>query len=149
MRPPFLPYALLLFSHLAWGIPISIITTQSTLNTRSFSSNNSSITQTITVLPLGDSITFGIGSNDFNSYRQFLQTRLADDGVDTDFIGSVKSGIMTDNDNEGHSGATIDQVSAFADAVLSQRPQVSQLPFRPLLRPGIHCGYLTPYFVLG
>ena len=123
MRPPFLPCVLLLLSHLAWGIPISLSALQSTLNIRS--SSNSSVIQTIRVLPLGDSITFGIGSNDFNSYRQFLQTRLADDGVDTDFIGSVKSGIMTDNDNEGHSGATIDQISAFADAVLSEKPQVS------------------------
>jgi hypothetical protein len=81
--------------------------------------------QAITVLPLGDSITFGLGAIDLNSYRNQLQERLGLDAVQINFVGSVKSGVMQNNENEGRSGATIDQIALFADRVLSLKPQVS------------------------
>ncbi|KAJ2921483.1 hypothetical protein H1R20_g15608, partial [Candolleomyces eurysporus] len=79
------------------------------------------------VLPLGDSITWGMGSNDGNAYRKELKDLLTANGYTTDFIGSVKNGNMQDNDNEGHSGATIAQISGYADTPLRQRPQVITL----------------------
>lgn len=41
-----------------------------------------------------------------------------------DFVGSVQAGTMPDSDNEGHNGATIDQISLFATVSLPQRPNV-------------------------
>jgi hypothetical protein len=83
------------------------------------------VDQVINVLPLGDSITFGLGAIDLNSYRNQLQERLGLDAVQINFVGSVKSGVMQNNENEGRSGATIDEIGAFADRVLSLKPQVS------------------------
>ncbi|KAH7090951.1 hypothetical protein BKA62DRAFT_834936 [Auriculariales sp. MPI-PUGE-AT-0066] len=57
---------------------------------------------------LGDSITYGVQSSDGTGYRTTLH-KLLEPGNTVDFIGSVKAGTMTDNDNEGHSGWTIDQ----------------------------------------
>jgi hypothetical protein len=65
-----------------------------------------------------------MGSNDGNAYRKELKDLLTTNGYTTDFIGSVKNGNMQDNDNEGHSGATIAQISGYADAPLRQKPHV-------------------------
>jgi hypothetical protein len=35
-------------------------------------------------------------------------------------IGSLESGTIADNNNEGHDGATMDQIASFATAVLPQ-----------------------------
>ncbi|KAJ7121062.1 SGNH hydrolase-type esterase domain-containing protein [Mycena epipterygia] len=77
----------------------------------------------IRLLPLGDSITFGLESTDGNGYRNTLHN-LLQTGNTLDFIGSLKSGTMVDNDNEGHSGATIAQIATFANNSLA-------LPARP------------------
>ncbi|KAF7314754.1 Lipolytic enzyme [Mycena kentingensis (nom. inval.)] len=79
----------------------------------------------IRLLPLGDSITFGLASSDGNGYRNTLHNALAS-GNTVDFIGSVKAGSMADNDNEGHSGATISQIAGFATNALAlpRRPNV-------------------------
>ncbi|SLM38138.1 SGNH hydrolase-type esterase domain [Lasallia pustulata] len=74
------------------------------------------------MLPLGDSITYGTDSSDGNGYRIGLQENL--DGSDQLFIGSVQSGNMYDNDNEGHPGATINQIASFAWNSLPDRPNV-------------------------
>ncbi|RXW18293.1 hypothetical protein EST38_g7560 [Candolleomyces aberdarensis] len=81
----------------------------------------------VIVLPLGDSITYGMGSNDGNSYRKELKDLLSKDGITIDYIGTVKNGNIQDNDNEGHSGATIAQISGYADTPLRQKPQVVTL----------------------
>ncbi|TFK18661.1 lipolytic enzyme [Coprinopsis marcescibilis] len=78
----------------------------------------------IVTLPLGDSITFGMGTNDGNAYRKYLKDRLRQDGIEVDYIGTVKAGNMEDNDCQGHSGATIDQISGYANTPLAQKPQV-------------------------
>ena len=74
------------------------------------------------VLPLGDSITFGYLSPDGNGYRLQLQKDLA--GSNLTFIGSVQSGNMTNNQNEGHPGATISEIQQFAALSLPQKPNV-------------------------
>lgn len=55
------------------------------------------------VMPLGDSITWGVGSPSGNSYRGFLWNELAAEGHALDFVGSGRNGPMSDPDNEGHS----------------------------------------------
>jgi len=71
----------------------------------------------ITILPLGDSITHGsfdpqTGSTHL-SYRYWLWTGLRANGYDVDFVGSLSTpnfSIAFDNDNEGHAGYTSGEV---------------------------------------
>lgn len=80
------------------------------------------------LMPLGNSITWGVGSPSGNSYRGFLWTKLAAQGHALDFVGSGRNGPMSDPDNEGHSGWRIDQIASIADSVLAQyRPNVITL----------------------
>jgi lysophospholipase L1-like esterase len=66
----------------------------------------------VRVMPLGDSITWGVGSSTSSSYRADLWRRLAVNGYGVDFVGSVTSGQLPDPANEGHSGWTIAQIAA-------------------------------------
>ncbi|WP_267974089.1 ricin-type beta-trefoil lectin domain protein [Streptomyces sp. 351MFTsu5.1] len=80
------------------------------------------------VMPLGDSITWGVGSSTGNGYRSALWNELAADGHPLDFVGTLRGGSMSDPDNEGHSGYRIDQIAALADATLTRyRPNVVTL----------------------
>ncbi|GKQ41342.1 ricin-type beta-trefoil lectin domain protein [Streptomyces sp. A012304] len=80
------------------------------------------------VMPLGDSITWGVGSSTGNGYRGPLWNRLAADGHPLDFVGTGRNGPMSDPDNEGHSGYKIHQIAALADASLTRyRPNVVTL----------------------
>ncbi|MFF6779348.1 ricin-type beta-trefoil lectin domain protein [Streptomyces sp. NPDC012510] len=80
------------------------------------------------VMPLGDSITWGVGSSTGNGYRAPLWDKLVADGHPLDFVGTVRGGSMSDPDNEGHSGYRIDQIAALADASLTRyRPNVVTL----------------------
>ncbi len=80
------------------------------------------------VMPLGDSITWGVGSSTGNGYRAPLWDRLAADGHPLDFVGTLRGGSMSDPDNQGHSGYRIDQIAALADASLTRyRPNVVTL----------------------
>src|SRR3954471_7651047 len=80
------------------------------------------------LMPLGDSITWGVGSPSGNSYRGFLWNQLAAEGHALDFVGSGRNGTMPDRDNEGHSGWRIDQITGIADSVLTRyRPNVVTL----------------------
>ncbi|GIM93333.1 SGNH/GDSL hydrolase family protein [Paractinoplanes toevensis] len=77
------------------------------------------------VMPLGDSITFGVGSPSFDGYRTALRRWLAADGVGVDYVGSMRSGTGPDRDNEGHKGWTIAQIAARVDGWLATyRPDV-------------------------
>jgi lysophospholipase L1-like esterase len=74
-----------------------------------------------------DSITNGYRSTDGNGYRLELYNQLSGNGNignTVDLIGSLQSGTMADNNNEGHDGATIDEIASFAAAVLPQQPSV-------------------------
>ncbi|MEU0095728.1 FG-GAP-like repeat-containing protein [Kribbella sp. NPDC006257] len=85
--------------------------------------------KTLRVMPLGDSITAGVGSPTSSSYRRPLaqlvsgQSRYA-----VNFVGSQASGNLADLSNEGHSGWIIDQVRAEIDGWLAGvRPDVVTL----------------------
>ena len=66
------------------------------------------------VMPLGDSITFGEGSTNFNGYRFALWQRLTAAGIPVTFVGSMHAGSMpfSESANEGHSGWRIAQISS-------------------------------------
>ncbi|MFG2039984.1 GDSL-type esterase/lipase family protein [Dactylosporangium sp. NPDC048998] len=77
-------------------------------------------TRPIRIMPLGDSITYGVGSPSSSSYRAALWNRLAvQAGYAIDFVGSQQSGALPDTDNEGHSGWRIDQIAANVDGWLA------------------------------
>lgn len=70
--------------------------------------------QTLRILPMGDSITWGYYSSDGNGYRLDLLNLLA--GNPVTYIGSQHSGNMSNNANEGYRGATIQQISNYVAA---------------------------------
>jgi lysophospholipase L1-like esterase len=80
----------------------------------------------VRIMPLGDSITYGVGSSTSSSYRTALWSRLVNHaGIAVDFVGSQKSGSLPDTDHEGHSGWRIDQLTAQIDGWLAtSRPDV-------------------------
>nr|OQO30877.1 hypothetical protein B0A51_01501 [Rachicladosporium sp. CCFEE 5018] len=86
---------------------------------------NSISGKTISLLPLGDSITWGY-PNPTTGYRSPLYNSLAALSPESlDFVGSVQAGTMKDPDNEGHPGYTIAQIASAASAIKSRyKPNV-------------------------
>ncbi len=60
----------------------------------------------VKIMPLGDSITYGVGSTNNNGYRKPLYLDLTAAGYNFDFVGSVTqiNGDFPDPNHEGHSG---------------------------------------------
>ncbi|HEV7963665.1 MAG TPA: SGNH/GDSL hydrolase family protein [Actinoplanes sp.] len=76
--------------------------------------------RSLKIMPLGDSITWGVGSSTTSSYRADLWRQLvAGAGLAVDFVGSGQSGSLPDTDNEGHSGWRIEQITASIDGWLA------------------------------
>ncbi|KAJ7469649.1 lipolytic enzyme, partial [Mycena latifolia] len=67
--------------------------------------------KTTRIMPLGASITFGVGSSHGNGYRDDLYNLLAADGNTVNMVGSQKGGDFFDPDNEGYPGFVITQVN--------------------------------------
>jgi len=92
------------------------------------SSPKAATATSLRLMPLGDSITWGVGSSTGSGYRGPLWNELTTEGHAPDFVGSGRNGTMSDPDNEGHSGYRIDQISALADATVDHyRPNVITL----------------------
>jgi lysophospholipase L1-like esterase len=72
-------------------------------------------------LPLGDSITFGIGSTGLNGYREDLQKKLTAAGAKVEYVGPTKSG---NTRHAGYLGYTINQISTKTDQALALKPNV-------------------------
>jgi|GEM_PF-552227 len=89
-------------------------------------STSASAAPTVRVMPLGDSITWGVGSPTTSSYRRPLANLLAGQSrYNVSFVGSQASGSLSDLSNEGHSGYTIDQIRAGIDGWMAgARPDV-------------------------
>ncbi|KAJ7637842.1 FG-GAP repeat domain-containing protein [Mycena rosella] len=84
--------------------------------------------KTTRIMPLGASITFGVGSSHGNGYRDDLYNLLAADGNTVNMVGSQKGGDFFDPDNEGYPGFIITQVDAKGTAAMPvQRPNIVTL----------------------
>jgi lysophospholipase L1-like esterase len=68
----------------------------------------------VRIMPLGDSITDGVGVSGGGGYRIGLWQRTGAGGYTVDFVGSAFNGpaSLGDHDHEGHSGWRIDQLDA-------------------------------------
>jgi len=71
------------------------------------------------LMPIGDSITAGYRSSTGNGYRGPLWPELINDGDALDFVGSQRSGVMFDPDNEGYFGDRIDQIAGLINGELA------------------------------
>jgi lysophospholipase L1-like esterase len=97
------------------------------------------------ILPLGDSITYGVGSSDSSSYRVELFRKAQAAKQKITFVGSLRSGpTMVDgvsfpNNNEGHSGWTISQVAGLVPS-----PALQSKPNIVLLMAGTNDLYVSP-----
>lgn len=58
----------------------------------------------VTVMPIGDSITVGVGDAEMGGYRQVVKANL---GSQINFLGRKGDGAFVDNENEGWGGFTI------------------------------------------
>ncbi|BAL89345.1 putative GDSL-like lipase/acylhydrolase [Actinoplanes missouriensis 431] len=77
------------------------------------------------IMPLGDSITAGVGVPGKDGYRLALQRALERAGERVDYVGSQKGGTDGDIDHEGHGGWTIDQLAEQTTGwVTTYRPDV-------------------------
>lgn len=112
-----------------WLLPlITLVTAALGVTTAGVTPASAAPTTPLRVMPLGDSITWGVGSSSGNGYRAPLGNLLGTDGHPLDFVGTSRSGSMSDPDNEGHSGYKIHQIAALADASLTRyRPNVVTL----------------------
>ncbi|MFD5553587.1 GDSL-type esterase/lipase family protein [Streptomyces sp. NPDC127068] len=82
----------------------------------------------LAVMPLGDSITQGVGSSTGNGYRAELREALHRHATTVDFVGSLRHGTHADAEHEGHSGFRIDQIAAgIGPWLLAARPNVVTL----------------------
>jgi lysophospholipase L1-like esterase len=66
----------------------------------------------VRVMPLGDSITVGVGDPTRSGYRVGLQGAMKQAGARVEFVGSQHDGRCCDRDHEGHSGWTTAQLVA-------------------------------------
>lgn len=66
------------------------------------------------LMPLGGSVTHGVGSSDQNGYRKPLLELLHNYGFNVRMVGSRKTGTSNNNDHEGWRGFRIDQIEAKA-----------------------------------
>lgn len=77
------------------------------------------------IMPLGASITHGVGSSTGNGYRAFLRDRLNGNGNDVTYVGSNPGGDMSNPENEGWPGFIVDEVKGKAEAnVGNMRPNL-------------------------
>lgn len=71
-------------------------------------------TPPLRILPLGASVTFGVGSTTGNSYRKNLRDTLTQAGHTVNFVGRHKNGDFADNDVEATSGFVLSQIAEAA-----------------------------------
>lgn len=120
-----------------------------------FASFFSTLQAKVTIMPLGDSITWDWHYNDprndtqRHGYRNYLWYKLQTAGYDVDFVGTLRNGSAVspsfDGDNQGYTGRTTHQI---ADLVYDKLQQVS--PDIILLHIGTNDSmYYSPYDMSG
>lgn len=65
-------------------------------------------------MPVGGSVTYGVGSSDQNGYRKTLLELLNEHGYLIRMVGSRKTGAFSNNEHEGWRGQRIDQIETKA-----------------------------------
>ncbi len=84
--------------------------------------------QNLRIMPVGDSVTEGVGTPSGNSYRGWLFNQLMGEVNYVNFVGSSRDGTMLDPDNEGHSGWKINDIAGIISGSLSKyRPNLVTL----------------------
>ncbi|KFY88239.1 hypothetical protein V500_06461 [Pseudogymnoascus sp. VKM F-4518 (FW-2643)] len=77
------------------------------------------------IAALGASISNGYLSTDGNGYRKHLRDQLRLEGWLVNMVGSIHTGTMEDNSNEGHIGWKIDEVTNSAvQNIVSEQPNL-------------------------
>jgi lysophospholipase L1-like esterase len=76
------------------------------------------------IMPLGASITEGIGSDPRNGYRKLLRDKLRFKGFEVNMVGSQFTGDFNDKQHEGHSGKVIEEITDLMGCGLSQKPNL-------------------------
>jgi hypothetical protein len=76
------------------------------------------------IMPLGASITEGIGSDPRNVYRKLLRDVLRSKGFNVNMVGSQSTGNFNDKQHEGHSGKVIGEITDLMDCGLNQKPNL-------------------------
>jgi lysophospholipase L1-like esterase len=80
------------------------------------------------LMPIGDSITFGIGSTDGNGYRANLYNALHGEAKNVDFVGTQQNSNGPDNDNEGYPAKEINDIKGFVhQPLMTFKPNVVTL----------------------
>jgi len=62
------------------------------------------------LMPLGGSITLGVGSEDRNGYREMLLSLLTTNDYDVQMVGTRNTGSMAQSNHEGWRGCRIDEI---------------------------------------
>lgn len=103
--------------------PLSPVTVRITSDDQALIANGKQITRhTVKVMPVGDSITYGVINSQSNTesggYRTYLWKTLAAKGYRVNFVGSQVNGpVSIDRNHEGYRGRTIKRI---ADSVRHQ-----------------------------
>lgn len=82
------------------------------------------------LMPLGDSITFGVGQTNQDAYRWQLYQDITGAGGTVQFVGSVSTGTdlpVGQRANEGHGGYLISDIAAGLDAWIAAQPGMDAL----------------------
>jgi lysophospholipase L1-like esterase len=74
------------------------------------------MSMTFKILPIGDSLTQGVGDPDENGYRGPLWYMLTDGGFSIDFVGTNVGGVFPDPQHDGWGGYTIGPGPSAADS---------------------------------
>lgn len=91
-----------------------------------FITTTGSVAAVTKIMPLGDSITSGVGDATYKSgYRYELYNNLKAANVSFDFVGSQVGGTFPDNNHEGYPSRTISQIAGYsAKTVPTYQPDV-------------------------
>ena len=110
---------LAIVSLIATALPLTLVVASAT-------PAGAALQSPVRILPLGDSITKGIGHPSVGGYRDRLENELVNHGKSFDFIGEYQDGpsSLADKHHEGIGGKTIGQMSAMFDLVKAQNPDI-------------------------
>jgi hypothetical protein len=110
---------LAIVSLIAAALPLSLVVASAT-------PAGAALQNPVRILPLGDSITKGIGHPTVGGYRDRLENELVNHGKSFDFIGEYTDGpaSLADKHHEGIGGKKIGEMTAMFNLVKAQNPDI-------------------------